>query len=87
MVGLQLAVGQVPHLDILVPPSGNDDRVVVVRGEPHTGHPVRVALLLDGILALGKSVPQLDGPVPGARNNLSVISRECNRHDILGVVL
>jgi hypothetical protein len=25
---------------------------------------------LDGILALGKSVPQLDGPVPGARNNL-----------------
>ena len=36
VVGLQLAVGQVPHLDVLVPPARHDDRVGVVRGEPTT---------------------------------------------------
>merc|ERR550517_1168405 len=30
VVGLQLAVGQVPHLDVLVPPGGDDDGVLVV---------------------------------------------------------
>ena len=34
VVGLQLAVGQVPHLDVLVPPGRHDDRVAVVRGKP-----------------------------------------------------
>ena len=46
VVGLQLAVGQVPHLDVLVPAAGDDDRVLVVGGEPHAGHPVTVALIL-----------------------------------------
>ena len=59
VVGLQLAVGQVPHLDVLVPPSGDDDWVLVVGGEPDAGDPVLVAILLDGVLALGKGVPQL----------------------------
>ena len=36
VVGLQLAVGQVPHLDVLVPPARHDDRVGVVRGKPTT---------------------------------------------------
>ena len=59
VVGLQLAVGQVPHLDVLVPPSGDDDWVLVVGGEPDAGDPVLVAVLLDRVLALGKGVPQL----------------------------
>ena len=59
VVGLQLAVGQVPHLDVLVPPRGDDDWVLVVGGEPDAGDPVLVPILLDRILALGKGVPQL----------------------------
>ena len=34
VVGLQLAVGQVPDLDVLVPSGRNNDRVGVVRREP-----------------------------------------------------
>ena len=37
VVGLQLAVGQVPHLHVLVPARGHDDRVLVVRREPGEG--------------------------------------------------
>jgi len=87
MVGLQLAVGQVPDLDILVPASRHDDWVLVVGREPDAGHPVLVAILLDGVLALSQGVPQLDGLVPGGRDDLSVVSGEGNREDILGMVL
>ena len=34
VVGLQLAVGQVPHLDVLVPPGRHDDGVAVVGRKP-----------------------------------------------------
>ena len=87
VVGLQLAVGQVPHLDILVPSSGHNDGVLVVGREPHAGDPVLVAILLDGVLALGKSVPQLDGLVPGGGHDLPVVSREGDGEHVLGVVL
>lgn len=40
---------------------------------------------LDGVFADSKSVPELDGLVTGARNNLAVISREGHAQDILGV--
>ena len=66
VVGLELAVGQVPDLNILVPSAGHDDGVLVVRREPDTRNPLSVTLLLDGVLALGQGVPQLDGLVPGA---------------------
>ena len=36
VVGLQLAVGQVPDLDVLIPATGHDDRVGVVRREPES---------------------------------------------------
>ena len=35
-----------------------------------------MAVLGDGVLALGKSVPQLDGLVAGCRDNLTVVSGE-----------
>ena len=60
------------YLDILVPTARNDDGVRVVRREPDAGHPVGVAFLLDGVLALGKGVPELDGPVTGARDDLKM---------------
>ena len=87
VVGLQLAVGQVPDLDVLVPPGRHDDGVLVVGGEPDAGHPIVVAILLNGVLALGQRVPQLDGPVPRSRHDLPVVGGEGHGHHVLGVVL
>jgi len=87
MVGLQLAVGQVPHLDVLVPARGDDDRVLVVGREPDAGDPVLVAVLLDGVLALGQGVPQLDGLVPRGGHDLPVVGGEGHGQHVLGVVL
>jgi hypothetical protein len=70
VVGLELAVGQVPDLDVPVPPAGDDDGVRVVGREPNAGNPVSVTLLLDGVLALGQGVPELDGLVAGSGNDL-----------------
>jgi len=85
VVGLQLAIGQVPHLDNLVPASRNDDGVLVVRREANAGDPFAVTVILDGILAAAKGVPQLDGIVPGARDDLPIVCREGNAQHILGV--
>jgi hypothetical protein len=58
-LGLPSAVGQVPHLDVLVPSGGDDDWVLVVGREPDAGDPILVAVLLDCVLALGKGVPEI----------------------------
>ena len=87
VVRLELAVGQVPDLDVLVPAAGDDNGVLVVGREPDAGDPVAVALLLDGVLALGQGVPQLDGLVPGAGDDLTVVGREGHAHHVLSVVL
>ena len=44
-----------------------------------------VVVLGDGVLALGKGVPQLDGAVAGGRHNLAVVSRESNAQHITSV--
>lgn len=73
------------YLDDLVPASGNDDGVGGVGGEADAGDPLGVTILLDGELALTEGVPELDGLVTGSRDDLTVISREGNREDIVGV--
>lgn len=83
VVVLQLAVSQVPDLDGAIPAAGHDDRVGVVGREAHARHPVGVAILLDGELALSQGVPQLDGLVPRAGHDLTVIGREGNRQNVL----
>ena len=87
VVGLQLAVGQVPHLDVLVPPARHDDGVGGVGGEAHAAHPVAVALVLDGVLALGERVPQLDALVAARGHDLPVVHGEGHGQHVLGVVL
>jgi len=84
-VGAQLAVGQLPDLDQLVPARRHDEWVRCVRGEGDTGDPLGVALALrhDGVLAFTEGVPQLDGLVAGSRHNLPVVGREGHREDIL----
>lgn len=58
----------------------------MVGGESDTRHPVSVAIILNGILALSQCVPQLDGLVAGARNDLTVVHREGHREDILYMI-
>ena len=85
-VGPQLAVGEVPHLDHLVPAAGHDEGDLGGRGEPDTGDPLAVAVLvLDSVLALSEGVPQLDGPVPGSAHDLPVVRGEGHGQDVLGV--
>ena len=47
--------------------------------------PLGVALLLDVELALAKGVPQLNGAIPGTRDDLPVVRAEGDGEDIAGV--
>ena len=86
MVVLQLAVGQIPYLDGTIPAAGHDDGIGVIGRETHAGHPIGVTIFLNGELALSQSVPQLDGLVARAGDNLTIVSGEGNGEDIvLGV--
>lgn len=85
VVGLQLAVGEVPHLDQLVPAARHDDGVGRVGREANAGDPLGVVVLGDGVLALSKDVPQLDGLVAGSRHNLAVVRGERNGHNVASV--
>jgi len=85
VVGAKLALGELPDLDDLVPASGDDDGVGGVRGEADAGDPLGVTILLDGELALTEGVPELDGLVTGSGDDLTVIGRERNRENIVGV--
>jgi hypothetical protein len=79
------AVGEVPDLDELVPAAGDDDGGGLVGGEAHAGDPLGVAILDDGELALTEGVPELDGAVARARDDLTVVGGEGDGEDVLGV--
>jgi hypothetical protein len=84
-VGTELHLGQIPDLNELIPTTGNDERVSRVRRETNTRDPFRVTIFGDVILALTQGVPELDGLVTRTRNDLTVIGREADRQDIVGV--
>lgn len=44
-----------------------------------------MALVGDGVLAVTEGVPELDGPVTGTGNNLSVVGGEGNGKNVVGV--
>lgn len=52
VVGLELAGGEFPNLDELVPAAGDDNGVLGVGAEADAGHPFGVALVGDGELAV-----------------------------------
>jgi len=56
-----------------------------LRRESNAADPFGVSLIFDGVLALSKSIPKLDGSVSRSRNDLSVISGESNAQNVLGV--
>lgn len=77
--------GKKTYLHELVPAGGDNDRVLGVRAEADARHPLGVALLGDGELAVTKRVPELDGSVTGTGDDLAVVGREGNGEDIAGV--
>jgi hypothetical protein len=77
--------GECTHLDELVPSSGDDDGVLGVGGEPDAGDPLGVALVGDGVLAVTEGVPQLDGAVARAGDDLAVVGGEGDGQDVVGV--
>jgi hypothetical protein len=82
----QAAVSEVPDLDELVPSTRNNHWVAGVGREAHAANPLLVrafAFAVDGVLALTESVPQLERLVARARDDLTVVGREGNAHDIL----
>jgi len=85
VVSLKTAARELPNLDQLVPTRGDDNWVLRVWAESDAGNPLRVTLLGDGKLAVPESVPELDGSVTGARNDLSVIGGEGDGKNIIGV--
>jgi len=84
-IGHQLAVGEIPHLNNLIPSARNDDGVGSVGREAHTGDPLGVTLVLNSEFTFTQSVPKLDSSITTTTDNLSVISRESDRKNILGV--
>jgi len=84
-VGLELAGLEVPYLDVLVPASRYDGWVLSVWREADAANPFSVSLIFNGVLALSKSVPELNSFVSRSRNDLSVVSREGNAQHILSV--
>ena len=71
VVGLQLAVGQVPDLDKLVPSATDDERNRLGRRESDARDPFGVSSALgvvsaDGVLAFSEGVPETDGSVTGS---------------------
>jgi hypothetical protein len=84
-VGSQLAVAQVPDLNELIPTSRDNHWVAWVRRETDGANPFSVSLFFNGVLAFSQSVPQLNGLISGTRDDLSVVSREGNTQNVLGV--
>jgi len=84
-VSAKFAILKIPHLDHLVPTTRYNGRVLGVGRESNTTDPLRVTLIFDGVLALTKCIPKLDGLITRARDNLSVVSREGNAENVFGV--
>ena len=77
--------GFVVYLDELVPSRGNNNGILGKGRESDAWDPFGVSLFLDGVFANSQSVPQFDGSVAGGGNDLTVVSRESDGKDILGV--
>lgn len=73
------------YLDKLVPPSAHDDRVLRVRAEPDARDPLSMTLVGNGELAVAQGVPQFDGAIARAGDDLTVVGGEGDGEDIVGV--
>jgi len=82
VVGAELALAKLPDLDNLVPTARDNHGVQGVRAETNARYPLGVTIILNVEFAFAKGVPQLNGAVPAAADNLPVISTEADTEDI-----
>ena len=82
----QLTVAQIPNLDSLIPRRRDNGGLTRAGTEPNTANPIGVSItILNGVLALTEGVPELDSTVTGSRNDLTVVDRESDGENVLGV--
>lgn len=74
-----------PYLDKLIPSSRYNDGVFGIHGESNTGDPLRVSVIGDGYFAVPENIPELDGAISGAADNLAVVWRKGNRQHVIRV--
>ena len=90
----KLAVGQRPNFDKPVPSTTHNEWNLYRRTETYAGNPLRVRItgiisrsaLRDGVFALSKGIPKLNGLITTSRNNLTVVHRKRHREHILGML-
>ena len=72
----------VPDLDGLIPRGGDAESGLLGVVETDDGNGILMVVLIDGELALGASVPDLDVSVEGASDDLSVVGGEGNGKNV-----
>lgn len=82
--GFEVGIVQT-YLDELVPAGGDNHGVLGVGAESDARNPLSVALLGDGVLAVTEGVPELDCSVARTRDDLSVVGREGDGENVVGV--
>jgi len=81
----EVHVQVIPNLDGLIPRGGNADSGLGSVVELDAGDGISMDVLVNGMLALGSSVPDLDLVVESTSDDLSVIVGDGNGKNILGV--
>ena len=72
----------IPDLDSLIPRGSDAESGLSSVVESHNGDGISVVVLVNGELALGTGVPDLDISIEGTSDDLSVVSREGNGENI-----
>lgn len=75
----------VPDLDGLIPGGGDADSGLGGVVELDAGNGISVLVLVDGVLALGSGVPDLNLLVEASSDDLSIVGGKGNGEDVLGV--
>jgi hypothetical protein len=76
---------KIAYLNKLVPTTADNDGVLRVRAESYTRNPVGMSFLGDSELAVTKSVPELNCSIARSGDNLSVVGREGNGKNVVGM--
>ena len=71
------------HLDKLIPSCTHNHRILRVRAKPYAADPFRMSLVRNRKLAVSQRVPQLDGLVARARDDLAIVGGEGYGEDVV----
>jgi len=90
---LRLGVLEVPDLDLLVPAARNEEGRGRSGGESDARHPfvvssslgIALGIVDQVVLHLAEGIPELDGAVTASRDDLSIVTGESDRQNVLSV--